>query len=174
MRFLILALLPLILLGPACPKAKPTDSAMAFLSQSFNNYKPIPKRHSCEGANESPHLLWKNLPKNTQSLALIVDDPDAVGGFVHWMIWNIDPSAHELPANLSKNTFNQGLNSANQIGYTGPCPPSGQHHYYFRLYALDKKLSLANTVNKEQLVAAMKGHILGEAQIMGTFAKKAP
>ena len=91
MRALIFVLLTFFsFLLPGCPKNKPVGSAMAFLSNVLNNYKPIPLKHSCEGANESPQLFWKNLPKNTQSLALIIDDPQA-DGFIHWIIFNIDP-----------------------------------------------------------------------------------
>jgi Raf kinase inhibitor-like YbhB/YbcL family protein len=146
---------------------------MTISSASFENQNPIPSQHTCEGSNQSPPLAWKNLPPNTKSLALIMEDPDAPQGtFVHWVMWNIDPRDNELPAHLSPDIYNQGVNSDQGKGYMGPCPPSGQHRYYFYLYALDEKFPLPADTTKTELLESMKGHILGEAKLMGTYQKK--
>ncbi len=150
----------------------------SFSSPAFGHGQPIPAVYTCKGRDISPPLTWSDLPQGTKSLALIMDDPDApIGTWVHWVIYNI-PSTRTgleeaIPSEerLADGSL-QGKNSWRRIGYGGPCPPSGTHRYYFRLYALDSMLSLAPGATKEQLLQAMQGHILTEAEWMGTFSAR--
>ncbi len=150
----------------------------SFSSPAFGHGQPIPAVYTCKGRDISPPLTWSDLPQGTKSLALIMDDPDApIGTWVHWVIYNI-PSTRTgleeaIPSEerLADGSL-QGKNSWRRIGYGGPCPPSGTHRYYFRLYALDSMLSLAPGATKEQLLQAMQGHILAEAEWMGTFSAR--
>jgi Raf kinase inhibitor-like YbhB/YbcL family protein len=170
MRKASLIVLPiaLIVLAALYYKGKPMSPALVLFSSSFSQNQPIPSIHTCEGEDKPILLSWKNIPDKTLSLALIMEDPDtAQGTFVHWVAWNIDPNTKEL----ALDNITQGTNSAGQVGYKGPCPPSGQHRYYFRLYALDKKLDLPNTTTKEELLNSMKGHIKAQAELMGTYKK---
>jgi len=155
-------------------------SAMTFsvTSPAFASGAAIPKPYTCEGTDISPALAWSGSPTQTAGLALIVDDPDApVGTWVHWVIWNLPGSAHQLQENVPKHDrldsgAAQGSNDFRKIGYNGPCPPPGKtHRYFFRLYALDGKLNLAPGATRKELDAAMKGHILAQAEYMGTFRR---
>ncbi len=145
-------------------------------SSAFTAGLPIPVDYSCKGRDVSPALTWTNAPANTQSFALIMDDPDAPSGtWVHWVIYNIPASARGLPeavptdAQLGDGSI-QGTTSAGSAGYHGPCPPSGTHRYFFKLYALDTILSLPSA-DKDSLLRAMEGHIVDQAELMGTFSK---
>jgi len=155
-------------------------SAMAFKvkSSAFGSGAEIPKKFTCEAADVSPALEWSEAPAKSASFALIADDPDApVGTWVHWVLWNLPASAQSLPEGVAKREqlddgTRQGRNDFRKIGYNGPCPPPGKpHRYFFRLYALDAKLDLAPGATRQELDAAMKGHILGEAEYMGTFRR---
>lgn len=146
-------------------------------SLDFENGKIIPKEFTCEGANKTPKLVWKNAPEKTKSFALICDDPDAPAGtWVHWVIYNIPADKQSLDhvkdnsEKLADGTM-QGANSSKKIGYDGPCPPKGHgiHHYHFKLYALDRMLTLSPKITKDQLLKAMNGHILAQAEIIGTY-----
>ena len=146
-------------------------------SDVFAAGEAIPSKFSCDGQDVSPPLTWRGLPEGTQSLALIMEDPDAPAGiWVHWVIYDIPVSLTGLPegvpgeAELPNGTRN-GANSWGRGGYGGPCPPSGTHRYFFKLYALDRALDLAPGATKEGLLAAMQGHILGQAEVMGTYAR---
>lgn len=153
-------------------------AAFAVSSAAFANGAEIPRRHSCDGADVSPALTWQGAPAGTQSLALIADDPDApVGTWTHWLLWNIPPKATLLPEDQPKtdsldNGARQGLNDFGRIGYGGPCPPPGKpHRYFFRLYALDARLDLKAGSPRAGLEAALKPHILAEAEWMGTYKR---
>jgi Raf kinase inhibitor-like YbhB/YbcL family protein len=155
-------------------------AAMAFMvkSSAFVAGAEIPKQFTCSAADVSPALEWSGAPAKAASFALIVDDPDApVGTWVHWVLWNLPASAHALPQGAAKSEqladgSRQGTNDFRKIGYNGPCPPPGKpHRYFFRLYALDAKLNLAPGATRQELDAAMKGHVLGEAEYMGTFRR---
>ena len=152
--------------------------AFSISSSDFQNGGEIPKKFTCDGADESPELSWTEPPARTQSVALIADDPDAPGGtFTHWVLFNLPASTGTLAANVSKvdqlpNGARQGRNGFRKIGYGGPCPPPGKaHRYFFKLYALDKKLDLAPGSSKEELEKAMEGHMLGKAEIVGKFGR---
>jgi Raf kinase inhibitor-like YbhB/YbcL family protein len=153
---------------------------MAFTvkSSAFGAGAEIPKQFTCSGADVSPALDWSGALAKTASFALIMDDPDApVGTWVHWVLWNLPPNAHSLPQDVAKREqlddgSRQGTNDFRKIGYNGPCPPPGKpHRYFFRLYALDTKLNLAPGATRQELDTAMKGHVLGEAEYMGTFRR---
>jgi Raf kinase inhibitor-like YbhB/YbcL family protein len=144
-------------------------------SPAFANGEPIPSDFSCAGRDISPTLTWTEPPAGTQSFALIMDDPDAPSGsWVHWIIFNIPASTRNLAEGmptdpkLSDGSL-QGKISSGTSGYHGPCPPSGTHRYFFKLYALNTMLDLPTNARKEDLSSAMEGHILANAELMGTF-----
>ncbi len=152
--------------------------AFELTSSAFKEGELIPKKHTCEGPDLSPPLRWSNPPPGTRSFVLIADDPDApVGTWVHWVVFNIPLDlrglAEGLPAQETlPNETQQGLNDFKRVGYGGPCPPPGKpHRYSFRLYALDTALNLKPRATKAQVLDASKGHILGEAQLMGRFGR---
>jgi len=147
-------------------------------STAFSAGETIPKRFTCDGPDVSPQLRWEGEPSGTQSFALIMDDPDApVGTWVHWVVYNLSPGTKELPEGVEKkNQLDdgalQGRNDFRRIGYGGPCPPAGKpHRYYFKLYALDAKLSLKAGASKPDVEGAMKGHILAQAEVMGRYGR---
>ncbi len=150
---------------------------MTITSTAFQQGEPIPGEYTCTGPDVSPALSWSDVPPKTASLALVADDPDApMGTWVHWVIYNIAASrtgfdrAVSRAERLPDGTF-QGRGSNGRIGYSGPCPPSGTHRYFFKLYALDTTLNLKPGATSERLISAMKGHVIAEAVLMGTFAK---
>lgn len=150
---------------------------MILKSSAFNEGDLMGAKYTCDGADVSPPLSWTGFPDETESFALICDDPDApVGTWVHWVFYDIPASVSDLPEHIStdKNPNvggTQGVNDFRKIGYGGPCPPGGTHRYYFKLYALNRELGLAPGVTKQKLLAAMKGHILAEAQLMGRYRR---
>jgi Raf kinase inhibitor-like YbhB/YbcL family protein len=147
-----------------------TPMEMALTSPSFNNGEPIPAKFTCDGEDISPDLDWFGTPGETVSLALIMDDPDApVGTWVHWVLYNLPFDLNGLrPGDTGVGV--DGTNSWNSTGYGGPCPPSGTHRYFFKLYALDTNLDLGPGADKSALLAAMEGHIIGQAELMGTYS----
>jgi Raf kinase inhibitor-like YbhB/YbcL family protein len=162
------------------PNSGGTPVRMIITSKAFAANQPIPRIHTGDGQDQSPELAWSGVPSEAVELALICDDPDAPRPepWVHWVIYKIPVSAAGLKANIEAASAPkepagalQGKNSWNTIGYRGPMPPPGHgpHHYRFRLYALDTRLSLPAARTKDQLAAAMKGHILAEAEIVGTY-----
>jgi Raf kinase inhibitor-like YbhB/YbcL family protein len=152
---------------------------MKLSSLSFQHNQRIPKQFTGEGPDVSPALKWESSPAGTKSFALICDDPDAmsVAGkvWVHWVVWNIPANKTELPENASKTGagLKQGLNTWPRLGYNGPMPPPGHgvHHYHFKLYALDTMVELPAKSTKKQLEAAMKGHVLAQAELIGTYER---
>jgi Raf kinase inhibitor-like YbhB/YbcL family protein len=154
-----------------------SDLVFSLASSDFQNGQTIPERYTCSGLNTSPALEWSGVPSSARSLVLTVDDPDAPGGtFVHWVIYNLSPESKELPEGISSSARNtigeQGTNGRDEVGYAGPCPPPGKpHHYHFRLYALDQKLQLGLGATEAQVEAAMKGHVLGNAELVGVFER---
>jgi Raf kinase inhibitor-like YbhB/YbcL family protein len=150
-------------------------------SPAFAPNGSIPSKYTCEGADTSPPLEWSGAPSGTKSFALIVDDPDAPDPakpqrvYVHWVVFNISASTTKLPENAAKSGLPsgavQGSNDWGKQTYGGPCPPIGRHRYFFKLYALDTQLTGLNKPNKAQLEKAMQGHIVGNAQLIGTYEK---
>jgi Raf kinase inhibitor-like YbhB/YbcL family protein len=141
-------------------------------SPDFANGASIPSRFTCEGQNISPGLAISGVPAGAKSLLLIVDDPDAPGGtFTHWLVWNLPPSTTSLPAGSAPSTARQGTNDFGTAAYSGPCPPSGTHRYFFRLSALDTTLTLPIGASRRDVDAAIRGHVLASATLMGRYAK---
>ncbi len=139
-------------------------------SVAFADNGHIPSKYTCEGDNINPPLELSDIPPGTQSLALIMEDPDAPNGdFTHWLLWNVPPTKH---IDENSNQGVSGMNDFGRTGYGGPCPPSGAHHYYFKVYALDCELSITSGENKTSLVEAMNGHILATGELVGRFKKK--
>jgi len=159
-------------------KARVGDKmAITIASTAFTDGGMIPREYTCDGKNISPPLAWTGVPEGTKSLALICDDPDApVGTWVHWVLFNIPATLHELsqdtpPALVLDNGAKHGMNDFRKFGYGGPCPPGGTHRYFFKLYALDIKLIQQPGISKSKLIEAMNGHVLAEGQIMGKYKR---
>ncbi len=188
MKPLVRAISLMFLLGAAAcagasqaPDATPTPPApIAITSPAFEPGGAIPKQYTCEGDDISPPLEWADPPAGTQSLALIMDDPDApMRTWVHWVVYNLPPDARALADGASKangKKFNlpqgavQGTSSFKRADYGGPCPPAGQHHYVFHLYALDAPVE-GKALDKEALLKAMEGHILAYGELVGVFSR---
>jgi Raf kinase inhibitor-like YbhB/YbcL family protein len=152
-------------------------STMKLTSSAFAEGAMIPVKYTCNGQDISPPLAWADVPAGTRALALICDDPDAPAGtWVHWVAFNLLPDMAGLPEGVPAEKTPkvggvQGTNSWRRIGYGGPCPPSGTHRYFFKLYALDNMLSLSSNATAKDVQAAMKGHVLAEAQLMGRYKR---
>jgi len=154
--------------------------AFSLISPAFTDGSAVPAKYTCDGADVSPPLAWSDPPPGTVSFALIADDPDAPAGtWVHWVLYNLPPTAAELPENVAKvetldlGGARQGRNDFHRPGYGGPCPPPGPaHRYFFKLYALDMTLQPRPAAQKKDVEAAMQGHILGTAQLVGTYARR--
>lgn len=150
---------------------------MQITSSAFTEGSMIPVKYTCDGQGISPPLEWKNAPDGTKSFTLISDDPDAPAGtWVHWVAYNIPANVIKLDENVKpekefKNGMRQGSNSWPKIGYGSPCPPSGIHRYYFKLYALDTVLNIKPGATKTQVLQSMKGHVLAEVQLMGKYKR---
>jgi Raf kinase inhibitor-like YbhB/YbcL family protein len=155
--------------------------SFAIKSNAFADGKGIPAKYTCQGQDISPSLSWSEVPDGTKSLVLIVDDPDAPDPaapkmiWVHWILYNLPPDSRGLDENVSPDRLPtgtlQGKNDWARAGYGGPCPPIGRHRYFHQLYALDTVLPDLGTPDKAELEKAMKGHVIAEAQIMGTYEK---
>lgn len=151
-----------------------SKNIMKITSSAFQNNESIPSKYTCDGENVSPPLEISDVPAEAKSLALIVDDPDAplAGGFVHWVVFNIDPTTKEIRENSVPQGATEGMNSAGRTGYTSPCPPSGTHRYFFKLYALDAELALDNSAKREDVEKAMEGKILDQATLVGLYQRQ--
>ena len=154
--------------------------ALTLESSAFSPNGEIPTKYTCEGEDVSPPLRWSGVPSNAKSLALVVDDPDAPDPkapkmvWVHWVLYDLPPSTAGLPERVASlpRDAKQGLNDWKRPGYGGPCPPIGRHRYFFKLYALDTTLTDLRSPTRPQLEKAMAGHILAQAQLVGTYQKK--
>ena len=146
------------------------QAKLTVTSTSFTDNGNIPTKFTCEGTQASPALNIAGVPPGAKSLALILNDPDAPmpGGFTHWVMWNI-PTDGNIPEDFKG--ADQGFNGAKRTGYIGMCPPTGIHHYHFKVYALDTQLTLDKSTDKVGLEKAMTGHILAEGEIVGLYAK---
>lgn len=147
-------------------------------SPAFKNGEMIPQKYTCDGEDVSPPLRWSGVPENAKELVLIVDDPDAPGKtWVHWVVYDIPPSETSLIENVTRKVElahqpKQGANDFKRPGYGGPCPPSGTHRYYFKIYALDVTTSFAKVFpNKDDMLQAISGHVLAQGELMGTYKR---
>lgn len=155
--------------------------SITLQSSAFSNHGEIPRRYTCDGEDLSPPLAWSGAPAGTKSLVLIVDDPDAPDPaapkrtWVHWVLYNIPPGVTELPEGISPRSLPKGalagLNDWQRTGYGGPCPPIGRHRYFHKLYALDIVLPRLSTPDKARVEKAMRGHILAQAELVGTYER---
>lgn len=175
---LMLMLSATVACSSGAPAAKEGGMKLSVSSSAFGEGESIPKKFACNGQNISPPLTWRNVPQGTKAFALIVDDPDAPSGtFTHWLIFNIPSETHELSAAIPSqgklpSGALQGKNDFGEIGYDGPCPPSGPaHHYRFTVYALDKSLDLKAGATREQVINAMEGNVLARGRLTGTYKR---
>jgi hypothetical protein len=155
--------------------------SLSLRSPAFHHHGAIPRRHTCDGDDISPPLEWSGVPPSAESLVLIVDDPDAPDPkapkrvFVHWVLYDIPPTTTGLPEGVSADELpagtREGLNDWKRTGYGGPCPPIGRHRYFFKLYALDTVLPDLGPATKTDLEAAMRGHVLERAELVGTYQR---
>jgi Raf kinase inhibitor-like YbhB/YbcL family protein len=155
-----------------------SPDGFSIRAEAFNPGADIPRKFSCQGSDTSPALVWTDPPAGTQSIVLIVDDPDAPAGtWVHWVLYDLPPSARRLrealpPTGEVAGGGRQGANDFGKTGYGGPCPPPGKpHRYFFKLYALDSRLNLKAGATKADVEQAMKGHILAKTEVMGRYAR---
>ncbi len=171
----ILLLMPLTGMFPVTAIGKEVKrmETMAISSLAFSGGGAIPGKYTCDGADVSPPLAIGAVPAGAKSLALIMDDPDApMGTWVHWVAWNIPATTREIPENGLPAGASQGKNDWKRNSYGGPCPPSGTHRYYFKLYALDIALNLGSSTTKRDLEHAMEGHILAKGELMGNYQRR--
>ena len=170
--FAFLLLMAVFFASGGASKEVRTMNGLKISSPSFENNGHIPKKFTCDGENINPRLLIEGRPSKAESLALIVDDPDAPGGmWVHWVLWNIPPDTKDIKETSVPQKAEQGLNDFRKHDYGGPCPPWGTHRYFFKLYALDTTLSLGTNSTKAALERAMQGHIIEQAQIIGLYKR---
>jgi Raf kinase inhibitor-like YbhB/YbcL family protein len=159
-----------------------TPMSFTLTSDAFEHQGEIPAKYTCEGDDTSPELAWSDAPAGSESFALVVDDPDAPDPkapkttWVHWVLYNLPPAVTELPAGAGGGEgmpagASDGRNDWKRTGYGGPCPPIGRHRYFFKLYALDARLPDLEGPTKARLEAAMEGHVLGRAELIGTYQK---
>lgn len=182
----VVTLLPLLLLA-SCSQNRssstssnlspsnlsPNQVTMKLTSPAFNNEAYIPAQYTCDGRDVSPELDIAEIPAGTKSIVLIVDDPDApVGDWVHWTLWNIDPSTVKITENSIPAGAVQGITDSGKPGWGGPCPPSGTHRYFFKLYALDRQLELSPEARKKDIEKAMDSFVLAQATLMGRYSRK--
>jgi Raf kinase inhibitor-like YbhB/YbcL family protein len=163
--------------SPVANTPKEDKLEIKLTSAAFKEGGPIPRAYTCDGVNVSPPLEWSGVPKTAKTLAIVSDDTDAPGGtWVHWVLYNLPSDNIGLVENLPTTEklvaggF-QGTNDFGKIGYGGPCPPSGTHHYYFKIYALDSELPLPAGATKAETLKAMEGHIVLQGQLMGTYRR---
>ena len=145
---------------------------MKVTSSAFKEGAEIPSKFTCDGADTSPPLQIADIPSEAKSLALIVDDPDAPSGlFTHWLVWNIPPQTGSVREGSAPKGA-QGANDFGKSGYGGPCPPSGTHRYYFKVFALDRELDLPSGAKRGQLDAARKGHVVAQGDLIGRYSRQ--
>ena len=154
------------------PTPAVTGESMKFTSPVFGNYQKIPTAYTCDGKKVHPPLVINEPPAGAKSLAIIVDDPDAPGStFIHWVVWNIHPGTTMIEEGKVPSESQEGTNSAGSIGYTPPCPPGGEHRYFFTLYALDAKLGLDGKATKTDVERSAKGHVMAQTVLVGVYSR---
>ena len=175
-RSSIRRIMPALLAGAWLALTAEAADMLTLTSSAFRHQSPMDARFTCQGGDTSPPLSWSGAPAGTRSFALILDDPDAPGGtWVHWVLYDIPAAVTALPEGGAKKLpagAHEGTNSWDKTGYGGPCPPSGRHRYVHKLYALDAVLPDLHAPDAAALEAAMHGHVLAEAELVGTYQKK--
>ncbi len=152
---------------------KKSFMTLKISSSAFKNGEVIPKKYTCDGENASPQVSIAGVPKEAKSLVLIVDDPDAPGGtFTHWVVFNIDPKVSEIKEGNIPAGATQGINDFGKLEYGGPCPPTGTHNYFFKVFTLDTTLNFGESPKKSDVETAMSGHILASGQLIGKYSRK--
>lgn len=170
---LLLPILAILAVFPLSAKEGRPMTEMRMTSPAFVHTKAIPSKYSSDGDNLSPPLAIEGVPPEAKSLALVMDDPDAPAGvWVHWVLWNIDPGTLQIPQGHVPGGAQQGMNSWGKKGYGGPCPPSGTHRYFFRLFALKERLDLPASATRKDLDRAMQGKILARSELLGLYSRK--
>jgi Raf kinase inhibitor-like YbhB/YbcL family protein len=161
-----LVLVPLLVL-PA------VNSTLTVTSDAFKTNEAIPREYTCDGSQSTPPLSWSGIPSNAKSIAILVVDPDAPKGtFTHWIVTNLPPTATSLAENSAlPDQAIAAKNDSGTVGYTGPCPPSGTHHYHFNVYALDTKIG--QPTGRADFMAEIKGHVLAQGELVGTYSRQA-
>jgi Raf kinase inhibitor-like YbhB/YbcL family protein len=168
----ILFMVMVVFFSASLDKEVRAMAALQITSPAFQNNGTIPRLYTCDGKDINPPLMIANCPQGTKSIALICDDPDApMGIWVHWVLWNINPGVKEIKENTVPQGAVQGINDFKKHSYGGPCPPSGTHRYFFKVYALDTILNISPNSTKAELEKAMKGHILVEGQLVGLYKR---
>ncbi len=148
------------------------DNMMKITSTAFKHNGDIPRKYTCDGDDVNPQLTISGIPKEAKTLVLIMDDPDATKGiWVHWLVWNINSNIKEIPENTLPANSKQGTTDFGGVGYGGPCPGSGKHRYFFKLYALDTNLDLPPITDKAKLEKTMQGHIIAKAELIGLYSR---
>jgi Raf kinase inhibitor-like YbhB/YbcL family protein len=184
-KIILLILFSVFLLG-SCEKSDNTETKakggkkmdIKVTSSAFEEGGMIPAKYTCDGQDISPPLQWRGIPEGAKSIALINDDPDApMGMWVHWVLFNLPADTTELAENIPAdetlpNGAKHGITDFRRLGYGGPCPPSGTHRYFFKIYALDEKLDLPSGATKGQLLEKMEGHILAQGQLIGKYKRQ--
>ena len=172
--FLLAAAFALVLAVGEAALATPKKSTLRLQSKSFVDGKNIPEKYTCNGQDFSPELNWSGAPSKTKCFALIMEDPDAPGKvFTHWILFNISPTTTNIHEEITPIVMKTGTNDYGETGYGGPNPPSGEHRYFFRLYALDTRLPLPRGASRSEVEGAMRRHVLEESVLMGRFAASA-
>ncbi len=170
---LTITIMTVMVLGGCKTLEKEPIIPMKLESPVFTHNQYLPTKYTCDGTSVNPSLKIADVPDNAKSLVLIMDDPDAPNGdFVHWIMWNIDPKTIEITEDSVPTGATQGINSGGENKYYPPCPPTGAHRYFFKLYALDTKLDLPPTTDKTQLLAATQGHIVNQTEIIGLYSRQ--
>lgn len=150
----------------------PPEAQLEVTSSAFAQGEAIPQKYTCDGEDVSPPLAWTGAPESVASYALIMDDPDAPAGtWVHWVLFDISPQTTKLAEDVPATVGVQGNSSWDRTGYGGPCPPSGEHRYFFKLYALDTTLGLEAGATKEEVLQAMSDHVVAQGELMGTYSR---
>lgn len=153
-------------------KSTSVQQSMKLSSPVFDHSGKIPVDYTCDGKGIHPPLAISGVPEGTAALAIIVDDPDAPAGtFTHWIIWNINPATKEIGDGVVPEKSQEGTNSAGSTGFVSPCPPNGQHRYFFTLFALDAKLGLDGKAMKANVEKAMAGHVMAQSLLMGVYSR---
>jgi Raf kinase inhibitor-like YbhB/YbcL family protein len=166
-------MLAMFAVSPLSAKEVRKMTQMSMTSPGFVHTKAIPGKFSCDGDDINPPLAIAGVPPDAKSLALVLDDPDAPAGvWVHWVLWNIDPKTTQIAEGSVPANAEQGMNSWGRKNYGGPCPPSGTHRYFFRLFALNERLTLPASANRKELDRAMQGKILARCELLGLYARK--